>query len=115
MNVDFSLVLFVLVAFCGFLWALDSLLIKKSRAEAVKNYRRTGSKGKSEEEINRAVAGLSQEPLVIEYAKSFFPVLLIVFLLRSFLVVPFQIPTGAMIPTLEFGDFILVYKYAYCV
>ena len=113
MNVDFSLVLFVLVAFCGFLWALDSLLIKKSRTEAVDNYRRTGSKGKSEEEINRAVADLSQEPLVIEYAKSFFPVLLIVFLLRSFLVEPFQIPTGSMIPTLEIGDFILVNKYAY--
>ena len=113
MNIDFSLVLFVLVSFCGLLWSLDSLLIKKSRTEAVDNYRRTGSKGKSEDEINRAVADLSQEPLVIEYAKSFFPVLLIVFLLRSFLVEPFQIPTGSMIPTLEVGDFILVNKYAY--
>ena len=113
MNIDFSLVLFVLVSFCGLLWALDSLLIKKSRTEAVDNYRRTGSRGKSEDEINRAIADLSQEPLVIEYAKSFFPVLLIVFLLRSFLVEPFQIPTGSMIPTLEVGDFILVNKYAY--
>ena len=84
MNIDFSLVLFVLVSFCGFLWALDSLLIKKSRTEAVHNYRRTASRGKSEDEINRAVADLSQEPLVIEYAKSFFPVLMIVFLLLHF-------------------------------
>ena len=47
MNIDFSLVLFVLVSFCGLLWALVSLLIKKSRTEAVDNYRRTGSKGRA--------------------------------------------------------------------
>ena len=72
MNIDFSLVLLVLVVFCGFLWALDSLVIKKSRAEAVDKFRRSGRKGKSEEEIDRVVADLSQEPLIIEYAKSFF-------------------------------------------
>ena len=113
MNVDFSLVLLVLVAFCGFLWALDSLLLKKSRTDAVEEYRRTAPKGKTKEEISLTIADLSQEPLVIEYAKSFFPVLLIVFLLRSFLAEPFQIPSGSMIPTLEVGDFVLVNKYAY--
>ena len=113
MNVDFSLVLLVLVSFCGSLWALDSLFFKKSRTEAIDSYRRTASKGKTDEEINLAVADLSQEPIVIEYAKSFFPVLLIVFLLRSFLIEPFQIPSGSMIPTLEVGDFVLVNKFAY--
>jgi signal peptidase I len=56
---------------------------------------------------------MPREPLLVEYAKSFFPVILIVFALRSFLVEPFKIPSGSMMPTLLIGDFILVNKYTY--
>lgn len=113
MDVDFSLVLVCLVAFCGALWLLDSFLIRKKRDAEIEEYRRSQTKNKSEEEVQAQLALLAQEPIVIEYAKSFFPVLLIVLTLRSFLVEPFQIPTGSMIPTLEVGDFILVNKFAY--
>ena len=113
MDIDFSIVLVSLVSFCGLLWFLDSLLNKKSRMAAAEQYRATKAKGKSDKEVADTIAILSQDPLMIEYAKSFFPVLLIVLVLRSFLIEPFQIPTGSMIPTLEVGDFILVNKYAY--
>src|SRR5437773_9110152 len=55
----------------------------------------------------------STEPSWVEYSKAFFPVLLIVFLLRSFLAEPFKIPSSSMRPTLEVGDFILVNKFVY--
>ena len=113
MDIDFSLVLVILVGVCGGLWLLDFLVIKRSRTEAVENYKRTQVSGKKRDEIDNTLAELSKEPLIIEYAKSFFPVLFLVLVLRSFLIEPFQIPTGSMIPTLNVGDFILVNKYAY--
>jgi signal peptidase I len=91
MDIDFALVLVILVAVSGFIWLLDHFLFAASRKRQ----------------------GKEEEPVVVEYAKSFFPVLLIVLMLRSFVVEPFQIPSGSMIPTLEVGDFILVNKYHY--
>jgi signal peptidase I len=58
-------------------------------------------------------AAALREPSWVEYSKAFFPVLLIVFLLRSFLAEPFKIPSSSMRPTLEVGDFILVNKFIY--
>lgn len=56
---------------------------------------------------------IEKEPLLVEYAHSFFPVVLIVFLLRSFIAEPFRIPSASMMPTLLIGDFILVNKFIY--
>ena len=53
------------------------------------------------------------DPVVVEYAKSFFPLLAFVLVLRSFLYEPFQIPSSSMVPTLQVGDYILVNKYRY--
>ena len=55
----------------------------------------------------------AEEPILVEYARSFFPIVLIVLVLRSFLVEPFRIPSASMMPTLLIGDFILVNKFAY--
>ncbi len=52
-------------------------------------------------------------PLLVEYSRSFFPVILAVFLLRAFVVEPFRIPSGSMLPSLFIGDFILVSKSSY--
>ena len=54
-----------------------------------------------------------REPVLVEYARAFFPVLLVVFVLRSFVVEPFRIPSGSMLPSLYVGDFILVNKFSY--
>ena len=89
---DFSLILFLLVCATGLIWGLDHLIWAPRR--------RGGAPG-------------AKEPVYVEYARAFFPVILIVFLLRSFLVEPFRIPSGSMLPSLYIGDFILVNKFSY--
>ena len=86
---DFALILFIALIITGLIWLLDRLLFKPKRAAQAK------------------------EPLLVEYSRSFFPVILVVFLLRSFLVEPFKIPSGSMMPTLLVGDFILSNKFIY--
>ncbi len=99
---DFAFFLFLGTLITGLIWAFDSLVLAPKRKGNPYEY--------SSEGFGRRP---SKEPVIVEYSKSFFPVLLIVFLLRGFLVEPFRIPTGSMIPSLHIGDFILVNKFAY--
>ncbi|MBT8145383.1 MAG: signal peptidase I [Gammaproteobacteria bacterium] len=113
MDIDFALVLVILVAVCGAIWLLDILLLKKIRTRNVQDFQQKQGAPRTQKQGEQELEQLIREPVVVEYAKSFFPVLLIVLVLRSFVIEPYQIPTGSMIPTLQVGDFILVNKYAY--
>ena len=103
MNFDFAALLVLLTFLSGLIWLIDSLFFASHRLEA----RRQNNKGQA---VDDKAASL---PLVVEYARSFFPIFLFVLLLRSFIVEPFRIPSASMMPTLLIGDFILVNKYDY--
>src|SRR5512134_3237360 len=96
---DFSFILVAATVLTGVIWGIDSWLFKPQRVAAV-----TASGGAPD---------TVREPVVVEYARSFFPVILIVLLIRSFLFEPFRIPSDSMMPTLLDGDFIFVNKFTY--
>ncbi len=118
MDIDFPLILVILVFGSGLIWLLDHLLLAPGRKLALAQLQRDFPEwevdGSSQQrEYQQRSESASREPILVEYSKSFFPVLLIVFVLRSFLVEPFQIPSSSMVPTLQVGDYILVNKFTY--
>jgi signal peptidase I len=120
MSWDFALILFILLVLTGVVWCLDFFYLRSRRRVAAQA---------AMQACDHAVAGLSQPEASkmrqeayakanrpswwVEYCVSFFPVILFVFVLRSFIVEPFRIPSGSMLPTLEDGDLILVNKFQY--
>jgi signal peptidase I len=96
MEFDFSAILLALTVLFGVVWALDRLFLYKKRKARLD-----------------AAGEAYRDPAPVDWARSLFPVVLVVLVLRSFVAEPFRIPSGSMMPTLDVGDFILVNKFAY--
>ena len=92
LDLDFAALLVGLSLFTGVVWAIDHFAFRKKRLARKPD---------------------AKEPVLVEYCRSFFPVIFAVLLIRSFLAEPFRIPSDSMMPTLLDGDFILVNKFAY--
>ena len=103
MNFDFPTFLVAASALTGGIWLFDAIFLAPKRRKLAT----------AEADETDAVATTYKEPLIVEYSRSFFPVIFVVLILRSFLLEPFRIPSGSMMPTLLVGDFILVNKFSY--
>ena len=98
-RLDFSAVLLGITVVTGLAWWADVAVFRRGREADAR------AAGKDPAAV--------PEPATVDYARSFFPVALVVLLLRSFIFEPFRIPSDSMMPTLLDGDFIIVNKYAY--
>jgi signal peptidase I len=105
--VDFSLILLIALVVTGLIVLLDQMLLAPRRRAEVMVEGGASSVGGGKGSADAPM------PIIVEYARAFFPVILLVFVLRSFVVEPFRIPSGSMYPTLSIGDFILVNKFHY--
>ena len=120
---NFSLLLLILTVFTFAYWLAERLLFAPRRAAAVANLEtqdaarraKLAQQGitKVDDNVAQARETLLAQPWWLDWTAGLFPVILVVFLLRSFLFEPFKIPSGSMIPTLLIGDLILVNKYHY--
>ena len=120
---NFALILFILTLATGVVWCLDVFYLAKQRraradaalAEYDARNARLAADGVPQDTNGRTAlaARLLRQPTWVEYSGSFFPVILLVFVLRSFLFEPFKIPSSSMVPTLQIGDLILVNKFTY--
>ncbi len=115
MKFDFPAILVLAVVLTGVIWLVDAVFLAPRRRLAQAHILAATGPDASASPQARAdlMARLPKEPLIVEYARSFFPVILAVLILRSFIIEPFRIPSNSMMPTLLTGDFILVNKFNY--
>lgn len=109
MNFDFALVLVILTALAGIGWVVDKVWFAADRRVRVLAATTAAGGSLSAEQLSN----VENLPSWADLSRSMFPVLAFVLVLRSFIVEPFQIPSGSMLPTLKIGDFILVNKFSY--
>lgn len=107
MHFDFAVIMLIILLVTGAIWVFDLLGAARKRWALYQQIEKAQREPSEEEE--KAL----REPVIVDYARSIFGVILVVFIVRSFIFEPFRIPSGSMMPTLVAGDFILVNKYDY--